>query len=226
LRPPAFPERLLAHHRLELGYDAEIGVGSQHRINPALAGRSTDLQEALGLDLCEGRLDVLVGGSAPEPERIVERCSGFCGVSIGKQVLAALSRFLETNGVDTLRRRAEDVAAARGADELVRAGALALERLSEPGDVDAERAPSRRRRSIAPQLVDQFIGRHHASDARHERRQDRPLLGPGYREPPTILEGHLDGTKDEELHDRRAYACRRGECHSTEIAAHTEVAPR
>ena len=56
------------------------------------------------------------------------------------------------------------------------------------------------RRPLAPELVDQHVGRDDVPGAKHEHREDAPLLAAAEVEQPVARFEHSDRPEDPELH--------------------------
>ena len=75
----------------------------------------------------------------------------------------------------------------------------APERLAQVRDVALKRLGRRRRRTPAPQLVDQALAREHRAAVQHQDRQHAALLGPAQRPRIAALD-NLEHAKDTNLH--------------------------
>ncbi len=103
-----------------------------------------------------------------------------------------LHELLEAAEIDLLALDAQPVA---GRPRLEQVGA---EQLAQLRDEVLQRRRGRPRRPLAPEAVDQAVGRHHPSGLEQQEREDRAqLLAPdGYR---LAVGEHLDGAEQPEL---------------------------
>ena len=80
------------------------------------------------------------------------------------------------------------------------------ERLTQARDVHPDRLGRGRRRSLAPQLLDESIERDRLSPVDEQDGEERPLLRAAQRQPLTMLE-RLEPTENPELHAAPKLAC-------------------
>jgi hypothetical protein len=98
----------------------------------------------------------------------------------GEQALTLLGLHLEPTSVDLLRGDLEDVSrrTAQEDSRWLAGGSRRLEGAPQVRDVGLQRAHRTWRRSLAPDVVDQAIDRHHAVGAQQEDGQDGALPWP------------------------------------------------
>jgi len=180
-----FAVRVRRDERVELpderGVLASLEVGGDPRLEHGQAA----LLEPGGLCLGER----LVGNAAerrPAPER--ERLPQVGGV-------ARCAETAEPLGVELARLHADEVAGRPRHD------ALRAERLAEGVNVHLQRSARARGRALAPDPVDQPVGRDHLVRVEQEQRQERPRALAPERHRPAVVGSNLDRPQQPELHD-------------------------
>ena len=146
---------------LEIGVDPLLERGEPQLLEPVRRGLRPGVEGELGQR-----------GPAPEPERLAQRPRLCLGVGATRLVEQAL----EAHGVDSLALDVEDVA---GRARLERAGA---EQPAQLRNGVVQRGRRRRRRPLAPELVDQAVGRNDSPGVEQQDREQRPLPLPRERE--------------------------------------------
>jgi hypothetical protein len=99
---------------------------------------------------------------------------------------------LEALGVDLTRRGHKQVPATTRQQHLI------AQCLAQVRHIPLQRFRCRRRRSVAPQLIDQTIARDRLPTAQQQDREQRPLLRPAEQNRPLLLD-HLERPQDAEL---------------------------
>ena len=182
---------MLGCERFELrdedGVPAEVELG----LDPLLHRREAELVEAIGLR-AGPRLVGEVGERRPAPqrERLAQRL-GPCGRvergGLGEQPL-------EPCRVDGVRRHVEHVA------RRPRAQQIGAEDAAEAGNGVLERPDSRRRRPLAPELIDEPVDRDDDAGPHEQRREQRALLAPRQRDHDPPVVPNLERAEETELH--------------------------
>jgi hypothetical protein len=181
----ALAQRVLVDQRIELGDDFAVTAGGKVFLDRQLGGARAELLQAPDLGRCE-RLVSDIGERLTAPQR---------------QRLArprALDQTLNAKHVDLAVEQSQLVASVAG-DDL---RAVAVEQLAQLRDVELDQLGGTGRRSLAPQTLDQAVGRHCAPDLEREHREDRALLARSDRNRP-VVEAHLDRPKQEQIHAER-----------------------
>ena len=193
-RPQPFPERVVLDQGPDLG-GHDVGVAElEQRVGPCFDHRDPQLQQPghLGLDEV-GVGAVGVRRSVPDLESGGARRDA---VGCGRRHGVPGPR-LETPHVDRLRVGPERVAG--GAGDEVHGGSASgppwLEHAAQLGDHDLERCVGRCGRLAPPELIDEPLGRHRPSVARHQHGQDVTFTALGQR---MISPVHGDGQRPEQ----------------------------
>ena len=106
--------------------------------------------------LCEGlEREVCEGGAAPETQRLAQLRRGLLRSPSAERGAAVAEELLEPIQVDLIGVEPDEVAGTLSDEDLARRA----EQLAQLRHVDLDRVGGRRRRLLAPELVDQAIGR-------------------------------------------------------------------
>src|SRR5262249_19873137 len=120
LAPPPLAERLLPDHGLKLGDQLTRTTGREPRIDQILGRRAPELLEPFAFGRPEARVPVaLVGGAAPETERLLQQATGIPGVPGSKPPVPIVGQLLKAQGVDQVSGAFERVATPPGHDDLM-----------------------------------------------------------------------------------------------------------
>ena len=154
LRPAALAVRLDPNERLELGDHLGVPPELQLDLHPLLERLRAQLLEPRDLGLGEGVVGQL-GERCPAPERecLVERCAGLRGLACVESVVRPRAQLDEPVEIELARLDAELVPPRPREERLGR------EELPEVRDVPLEGRRRRGRRLLAPERLDQAVGR-------------------------------------------------------------------
>jgi hypothetical protein len=175
---------------LKLADHREVLTPCKRVVDGELARSCPELLQAADL----GRRERLVGEiverrTAPQHECLADRVAG--------RPLSRGHQPLEAQRVDRVRGRAQLVAAAAGQD----LRHVAAEQLAQLRDVELHHLRCARRRLLAPQPLDQAIGRDRRVGPQRQHRQHRALLGGAQRDGPSVDAG-LDQSEEPDFHAR------------------------
>ena len=178
--------------RLELADHIAVVAEHQVGLDPVLQRGQARVLQARDLALSE-RLIREIGKrlAAPQPQRRLQQLPGARSVTVGERATSVGGHRLETLGVDLPRRRRKQVPAAAREQHLV------AQRLAQMRHIPLQRFRCRRRRSLAPQLIDQPIARDRLPAAQQQDRQQRPLLRAAEHNPALPVD-HLKRPQDSE----------------------------
>ena len=197
LGPETLPVRVLVDERLELPDHLAVAAEHELRLDQPFERDGMQLVEPGGLALRE-RLVGEVGQrrAAPQRERLLE--GRHRGLRASRVELGPGLRHepLEPVRVELLGVELELVAVV-ARDDHVRGPAS--ERLPEPGDVHLQRLGGRRRRVLAPQLVDHAIGAERLVRVQQEQREHGSALAAAQRDALASFES-LERAEDAEVH--------------------------
>jgi hypothetical protein len=184
------PQRVLGDERLELGHEIGVTAGGEIGVDPLLERGDPHLLHPRDLGLGESLVrEVGERRPAPQRERLAERRRRLLRTRAG----GVRDEPLKAGDVE-LRRLELDRVAGRAGDE-----PAVAELLAEPRDVDVDALCDRRRRRLAPQLVDEPLGRDHLIRMQQQQHQQRALLAPAERKRAVLL-GHFQRTEKPEFH--------------------------
>jgi len=128
------------------------------------------------------------GGAAPYREALTESLRRALGLPGRERTLTGAHGPLEALDVELVGADAQQVSVG-ARDQHVAAGARAvLELLAKLGDVDLQPLGCGRRWALAPQLVDEPIGRDHLVAVQEQQRQERTPLAAADRDGPPAVE--------------------------------------
>ena len=174
--------------KVELGLDALLDGG-----------------EAQLLEMCDlGMRERLVGEirerrAAPEPQRLSQELHRALRRAVGERPRALLEQPLETCPVELVGCDPDLIAAPARHDHAVGAGGITtVERLAKPRDVHLQALGSAGGRVLAPQLVDQSVGRNDLVGVQQQDRQHRALLARERKLTPCVTD--LERAEDPEFH--------------------------
>ena len=188
----ALPQRMLVDQRFELRDDLRGASRLELGVREILQSGEPQFLEPSCFRLREGlEGEVGEGRSAPHRERVAQRPRTRLAVErarVGDQPL-------EPGEVDALRVDGQDVAGRSRHD------ALGAQCLAQRGDAVAERGRGRRGRRVAPELVEQPVGRDDLVDAEEQHRQQRPLFVAAERDDGAKVIERFERAQDPELRD-------------------------
>ena len=175
-------QRIRGDERVELADHLGVPPGREVGVDRGLRRPQPQLLEAADLGGGERLVgDVLQRVTVPERQRVARAVllhEPFC-----------------TRGVHLVVAQVERVAAAVGDDRR----AVAVQQRPQVGDVELEHLRRARRRVLAPQALDQRVGRHRAAGPQGEHREHRPLLAGAQLDGP-VTEPKLDRTQKPQIH--------------------------
>ena len=193
LRVQALAQRLARQQRLQLRQHLTVAPAVEVLVDRDLQRGRAQLFQAP--DLRSGKRlvgDVRQGGPAPQAQRLA------CG-ALGEQAL-------EAPGVDLVAAELQLVAAPARRDRAV--PAVRGHRLAQLRDVQLHHLGRRRRRLLAPQPVDQPLGRDRGAGVEREHREQGTRLRAA-EDDRAIACADVDGSEEKDLHGRTgASRCR------------------
>ena len=157
---------------LELGDERAVAAERKVRLDPVLEHREPELLEPGGLGLRE-RLQRQIGEGRAPPQRKcgAERLRPGGGVADPQRGTTLLRELVEARQVELLGRHGEPVAGRHRLERALR------QELPELRDVDLKRVLGRVGRAVAPQRVDQPVGRDGVVRFEEQDREEGTLLG-------------------------------------------------
>ena len=198
----AFAQWMLGDQALEPRSGDRVAAELQLGVDPALERDHAKLLEPCNLRLCEGlEGEIGQGVTPPLVQCALEQPSRLIGPAVAQRLSALVKRVLKPDEVEVGFIDPEQVAA-RGRHEDrggVALGARARERLAQARDVHAHALHGSRGGALAPERVDQAVGRDALVRVERQQREDRPLLGSPQRERPPIAD-YLKWPKEAEIH--------------------------
>ena len=201
-----FPQRLLDEESLDL--PDELGITAEHEVgvDAVLERGEPQLLEAPAL--CGGELvvcEVDQRRAPPQRERLAQKASGLGGVlGLGRR----REERLEATRVD-LRGIDLELVARRASQKPVTA-----EQLAQTRDVELHHRRGGRWRPLAPERVDQLVGRDGLVRPQEQRRQQGALLTAAERDRLTALDGFERPQEQELDHGQRIVPRRPRTVHS------------
>jgi hypothetical protein len=195
--PQPLPGHVGPGERHEVARRIDVPTGRQQQLGPQLLGgepqlvepHGVGLERGLGRQVAERPVPPQVQRLAQPGQRPGRRARGDGGACVGEQGLEQRRVHLAGRHVEQVARRPPHH---RGRGPARLAGP---QQLAQLGHVGPQRAGAGARRVVAPDRVDQRLGRHDAAGPQHEVRQHRPLAGPAERDLVT-LPPHGQGTED------------------------------
>jgi hypothetical protein len=186
----ALAERVGTGERLELTRDLGVAAAGELGVEPLLVRGEPQLVQPGDLGLSE-RLVRQVGERRPPPQiesvaQQLRRRRGSCAAGLGDELLEALE-------VELTRLEAQDVAG-RARDDHTRS-----ELPAQLGDEDVDALDDRRGRRLAPELVDQPLGRDHLVRVQEQDGEQRARLDAAERQHAAVGTD-LERPEDRELH--------------------------
>ena len=171
----------------------QLGVPAKHkiRVDPCLDREQAELVEARSLLLGESLVgDAVERRSAPERQRFAGPCGCCVDVAVGERPLGFGQPTLEAVDVELLLSDLQHVAAAARDEQL----AIRVQRLAQLRNVDLHALRRRRGRLLAPELVDQAVGRYDLVGVDQEVREQRGALAAADIGS-TLIRRHLEWAK-------------------------------
>ena len=175
LAPQPLPQRVLGHKRLHLADEIRVTAEREIGLDALLERHEPQLLEARDRRLGE-RLVREVGKRLPTPQR-ERRAQEPCRLLrvAGRACSArAIELALEARDVELVRLDSGDVPGWTGRDHGLAAGLS--QSFTQLGDVDLDDLRGRRRRLVAPELVDQAVNRNDLVRPQQEDGEQRTLL--------------------------------------------------
>jgi hypothetical protein len=178
LRVQALLERMRGDEPLELGDRLAVASGRERRVDRQLARPQPELLEAADLRAGERLVgEVAQRLAAPQLERVMRGGGAVAG--------GLLDEPLEADRVDGVGADAQLVAAAAG-DDL---GLGALEQPAQLRDVELHHLHAAGGRVLAPEPLDQLVGRHRGVGPQPQHREHRALLRASERQRAAVAGG-------------------------------------
>lgn len=175
LRAEPLAHRVLLAQHLELARELRVTPERELRVDPRLDRFEPELFQPPRLHIERRRADnVGVRMAAPERERLPQRLRRLRLVRL-RELAGIRDGVLEDERVDLVRFDLEAVAAAVADDDVADPAA-------QVRDIGVERGARRSGRLVAPDAVDQVVGRDHLAGGCGEQRQRRPFLAAAERE--------------------------------------------
>ena len=186
----ALPERLLGDEHLELAHDVGVVAGGEIGVKPPLDRDEPQLLQPGERALGE-RLVGEVGQRRPSPQR--ERLAQRLGREPRVGVSGLGQQRLEPCEIDLGRVGLQHVPG------LARDDPVLAELAAQAGDVHMDALGDRGRWRLAPQVVDQALGRDDLARVQQEQREQRALLRSAEHQRASVLD-HLERAKEPEIH--------------------------
>ena len=162
LRTRPFPQRLGRDQGLELTHEVRVPAECQLRLDPVLERAQPELFELRYVGLRERLIDeVRDRRPAPEGESLAEHHRATNVVALEHGSAALVHQPTEAMNVHLLRLDVEQIARLRRDEDPARIAIppSRVERLSQLRDVDLDGVPGGPGRLLAPEIVDQAVGR-------------------------------------------------------------------
>ena len=173
LSDEALPVRALPDEHLELAHDLRVSAELELRAEPLLVRAEAELLEPLGLRAPRrGERHVGERGPAPQGERPGRVLRSPHEVGLVRRGAGRIQLVAERPCVEGRAAELQQVAAATTHDPRP----VPVERLPDPRDVRLEAMRGRRRRLIAPDLVDQPLDRDDLARVQQQDGENRALL--------------------------------------------------
>ena len=189
-------EGMGGHQGLELTEHLVVATQSEFGLDAVFERGQPQLFQArdLGLDeLAVG--EILQGRPAPQAECLTKQ-TGDSGRVVPEQVSGLGEDALELDGVHLVGVNRQGVAGRPGDQQIP---AVRAQRLPQSGHYRLEGVGGVAGNLIAPQQVDEVVGRHRLAGAQEQRGEQGPLPGPGDPDRLSLLED-LERSEDPELH--------------------------
>ena len=156
----ALAQRVLAHERLELADHLRVAAERQVCVDALLDGDQAQLVEPRDLLLGERLVgEVRQRRAAPQRQPLAQPLRRAIRLARGERALAGVHRPLEALHVDIVGAELQQVAVGPRDEHVAVAIGAVLQLLAQLRHVDLQALGRRRRRALAPQLVDQPVGR-------------------------------------------------------------------
>lgn len=190
LAPSPLAQRCVGDRSLEFPDDFRGPSGGEEGVGAVFDQRGLPLDPACLLGDSPAGIGQF-GRSAPQSQRLVEADDRLRGVAGGRGVTAQLGGQLVTRGIDL--GRAENPAGAFGQHEAV------AQRPTQCGDVGLQGLGGGARWLVAPEEIDQCLGRHDSTAVQPEHAEDRTRLGARYCDRGAVPPG-LERSQNPQLH--------------------------
>ncbi len=178
LAPSPLAQRRVGHRGLELADDLGGATRREQRIGPVLHQRGMALDPARLLG-CSAPAIGQFGDSAPEGQRLLEAGHRLAGVAGGGGVTAHPGGQLVTRGIN--------LGPGEGPARSLRHHDAVAEGAAQRGDVGLQGLGGGARRIIAPEQLDQRVGRDNRAAVQPEHREDGARFGARDRDGRTVL---------------------------------------
>ena len=193
-----FAQRVLADELLELGDQLGVAAERQISLDPTLERDQPLLLQAGDVALRERLVrEVRQWRPAPQRERLAQPVAAARRIPVCHQPTAVREQALEPDDVDVVGTDLGDVAVAARQHHLTVGGRLQL--LAQLRDVHVQALGRRRRRPLAPQLVDQALRRDHLVRVHQQQSQQRPAPSSSDLDR-TIVVRYLQRSEQAEVH--------------------------
>jgi hypothetical protein len=188
---------MLLNELFQLGYQVRRTTQRKVRLDPILRRLDPKLLQCGDGSLRE-RLVHEVGQGRPPPEGQGRR--KLCRPHLRGGATRLVDQALEPVGVDGVRLDREPVAASGRLEQAGPClGSAWLEHTPQPRHQTMDDRPGRRGRTLAPQLVDEPVGRDWLTGMKHEQSEEGPSAPRRERDPPPPVQD-LGRSEDPELH--------------------------
>ena len=189
LRPEALPVRVLVDEGLELTHHLGVPRQSQLRVDQLLDGRHSQIVQPVDFVPGEGLIGQLAERTAaPESEPLLGGRESRLRIAGGGSRPGRIEQPLEAPRVHLVRVDSQLIAVLAGDEHVGRAAAsVAGQSSAQAVDVNLNCLRGGGRRTVAPELVDEPVGRDRLVRAQKEQRQKSPLLAAAERNLHTLI---------------------------------------
>jgi hypothetical protein len=172
--PQPFPEGMFAHEQLELSNQLTTAAGGEVGADPGLEGGQILLAQTHRLAGQPGvRGDASQWFTSPLRHRLTQAVSGAVDQPGPQGVLTGAHQRPESADVNGVGVNAKQIAGRLGDDQ------IGAQRAAQVRHVGLQRLAPGRRRSVAPQHIDEHIGADDTTRVQGQRGQQRAFLGGG-----------------------------------------------
>ena len=195
----AFAERILGDEALQLRDGGRVTSEREVGLDPVLDRAQPELLEPPDLALSEVLVREL-GQCRPPPqaERLTKEIVRPRRVALLQRAPPFSRELLEPHEVEGRALERQAVAGRLRLEQVL----LGPERLSERRDVVTDDLAGSRRRSLAPQVVDDPVGRDHLARVEQQKREERPMLRAAELNLPTFVDD-LERSEHTKIHSAR-----------------------
>ena len=178
LAPSPFAQRRLGHRGLELADDLRGAARREQRVGPILHQRGMALDPPRLLR-CSPPAIGQFGDTAPEGERLLEAGHRLAGVAGGRGIASQSGGRFVTRGID--------LALGEGPTRPLRQNEAVAQGATQRGDVGLQGLGGGARRILAPEQLDEGVGRHNGTAVQPEHREDGARFGARNRDGRAVL---------------------------------------